>query len=436
MVHAYALLGRYIALDVHSGAVHELDCAAFDVLRADPNLDCDLPLTGEQREAREELLALKDAGLLFSEPEPAQQNVSGLPLKALCLHVSHDCNLRCGYCFAKTGDFGTGSRSTMTPEVAEKAIDYLLARCEGRKNLEIDFFGGEPLMALDTVKHTVEYARGAAPEKNFRFTLTTNGVLLDQEVTEYLNREMNNVVLSLDGRRSVNDAVRKTVGGGGSYDEILENYRHVLATRTGDYYVRGTYTQKNKDFLEDIRHLASLGFRNISLEPAVLPSGHPLALTEDDLPSLCDQYERLCEEMAAGDCGYSFFHFNVDLKQGPCVYKRLRGCGAGIEYAAVTPEGAVYPCHQFVGNNDFLLGDVLRGSFDKSVSEKFYPGGDGREDCQACWARYYCGGGCAASNNTVNGDINISDRLGCALEKKRLECAIYLKTLSPEAETL
>ncbi len=428
MVHSYALLGRYIALDVHSGAVHELDRAAFDVLQSGA-VFTDTPLTPEQAEAREELLALKEDGLLFTEPEPFAVEHAGLPLKALCLHVSHDCNLRCGYCFAKTGDFGTGRRSVMTPEIAERSIDYLLARCGGRRNLEIDFFGGEPLMALDTVKHTVEYARKIAPRKNFRFTLTTNGVLLDEDVTDYLNREMSNVVLSLDGRAHVNDAVRRCVPGGGSYDVILPNYKHVIATRAGDYYVRGTYTKNNLDFNEDISHLASLGFQNISLEPAVLPPGHPLALTEDDVPALCEQYEKLCEQMA-GDCSFSFFHFNVDLEQGPCVYKRLRGCGAGIEYAAVTPEGDVYPCHQFVGREEYRMGHVSEGTFSSEISSRFSElSAEGREDCRECWARYYCGGGCAASNLTVNGDIAKCDRLGCALEKKRLECAIYLKTL-------
>ncbi|MDR1669736.1 MAG: thioether cross-link-forming SCIFF peptide maturase [Oscillospiraceae bacterium] len=428
MVHSYALFGRYIAIDVHSGAVHELDRAAFDVLQKGLLFE-PLNLTPEQAEAREELLALKEDGLLFTEPEAVTVNYADLPLKALCLHVSHDCNLRCAYCFAKTGDFGTGRRLTMPPEVAERAIDYLLARCGGRRNLEIDFFGGEPLMALDTVKHTVTYARRAAPDKNFRFTLTTNGVLLDDGVTEYLNREMSNVVLSLDGRRQVNDAARRLVPDGGSYDEILPKYRHVIATRTGDYYVRGTYTKRNTDFAEDIAHLASLGFRNISLEPAVLPPGHPLALTEEDVPALCRQYELLCERMAE-DGSFAFFHFNVDLAQGPCVYKRLRGCGAGVEYAAVTPEGDVYPCHQFVGREEYRMGSVLDGSFDKDISSWFSDiGAEGREDCRTCWARFYCGGGCAASNLTVNGDIALCDRLGCALEKKRLECAIYLKTL-------
>ncbi len=435
MVHTYTLLGRYLALDVHSGAVHELDRTAFDVLQNNLLFE-PAELTTEQEEARKELLSLKKDGLLFTEPDPVSVNPAGLPLKALCLHVSHDCNLRCAYCFAKTGDFGTGRRSVMAPEIAERAIDFLLARCGGRKNLEIDFFGGEPLMALDTVKHTVEYARKIAPQKNFRFTLTTNGVKLSEDVTGYLNREMSNLVLSLDGRPRVNDAVRRCLSGEGSYDVILPNYRHVLETRTGDYYVRGTYTKNNLDFTKDIAHLASLGFRNISLEPAVLPPEHPLALSEDDIPALCEQYELLCENMAE-DGSFAFFHFNIDLAQGPCIYKRLRGCGAGIEYAAVTPEGDVYPCHQFVGREEYRMGHVSDGSFSQEISSRFSAlESEGREDCRQCWARYYCGGGCAASNLTVNGDIGRCDRLGCALERKRLECAIYLKTLETEGKAI
>ncbi|MDR0325635.1 MAG: thioether cross-link-forming SCIFF peptide maturase [Oscillospiraceae bacterium] len=421
MIHAYELHGRTILLDVESGAVHELDRAAFDALSIPPERH-----TSEQAEAWRELQALKADGLLFTEPdpEPIAARSADLPLKALCMHVSHDCNLRCRYCFAGTGDFGTGRRAVMPPRVAEQAIEYLLARCGGRVNLEVDFFGGEPLMALDTVKHTVEYAKKAAPDKNWRFTLTTNGVLLDEDTVAYLNREMDNLVLSLDGRKEVNDGHR-----GKSYDLLLPKYKRVLETRTGDYYVRGTYTNQNLDFTEDVLHLASLGFANISLEPAVLPPGHPLALTEGNLPALCAEYEKLCGTMAGG-VDFSFFHFNVDLSQGPCVYKRLRGCGAGVEYAAVTPEGDVYPCHQFVGREEFQLGSVLDGSFSQEVSSRFKMlDAHSREDCRNCWAKYFCGGGCAAANLTVNGDILKPDSLGCELAKKRLSCAIYLKTV-------
>jgi uncharacterized protein len=424
VIHAYGIHGKYFVLDVESGAVHELSGAAFSVLRRDaaPNGDCGR----ETVEAWEELMQLKAEGMLFTEPEPEalSARAADLPLKALCMHVSHDCNLRCAYCFAQTGDFGTGNRAVMPPHVAESAVDYLLARCGGRKNLEIDFFGGEPLLAFDTVKHTVAYAKQAAPDKHFRFTLTTNGVLLDEENLTYLNAEMDNLVLSLDGRQEVNDRHR-----GKSYELLLPKYKRVIETRTGDYYVRGTYTNRNPDFAEDVLHLASLGFTNISLEPAVLPPGHPLELRGDDLPALCAEYEKLCGHMSEG-VDFSFFHFNVDLAQGPCVYKRLRGCGAGVEYAAVTPEGDVYPCHQFAGRGDYRMGSVIDGSFSEEISARFKAlDANSREECRSCWAKYFCGGGCAAANLTVNGGILETDRLSCELTKKRLSCAIYLKSV-------
>lgn len=431
MIHAYKLHGKYLVLDVESGAVHELSGAAFAALQTPPEEH-----TPEQGEAWAELMQLKAEGLLFTDPESGQSaysltrpepDIGGgppLPLKALCMHVSHDCNMRCAYCFAGTGDFGTGKRSVMPPPVAEKAVDYLLERCGGRKNLEIDFFGGEPLMAFDTVKHTVAYAKERAPDKRFRFTLTTNGILLDGETIAYLNAEMDNIVLSLDGRREINDFHR-----GKSYDKLLPAYKRVIGTRAGDYYVRGTYTNKNLDFTEDVLHLASLGFTDISLEPAVLPPGHPLGLTAADLPALSAEYEKLCKVMTDG-ADFSFFHFNVDLEQGPCVYKRLRGCGAGVEYAAVTPEGDVYPCHQFAGRGEYLMGSVLDGGFSPDISARFKGlDANSREECRGCWAKYFCGGGCAAANLTVNGDILKADRLGCELAKKRISCAIYIKSV-------
>jgi uncharacterized protein len=429
VIHAYELGGRYIVLDVESGAVHQLDRAAFDALKTPPEQH-----TPEQVEAWVELQALKDEGLLWSGEVPmrmTEELSAKMPLKALCMHVSHDCNLRCKYCFAHTGDFG-GERTLMTPEVAERAVDYLLARCGSRKNLEIDFFGGEPLMAMDTVKHTVKYAKKTAPEKNFRFTLTTNGVLLDNGTIDYLNAEMDNLVLSLDGRREVNDNHRQADGDDGGYgtlyDRLVSSYKRVIETRSGDFYVRGTYTNKNTDFAKDVLHLHSLGFRNISIEPAVLPPSHPLALTEEHLPELFSEYEKLAQTMSGG-AGFSFFHFNVDLEQGPCVYKRLRGCGAGIEYAAVTPEGDIYPCHQFVGRKDYLMGSVFDGKFSDEISGLFKAmDANSREECRSCYVKYFCGGGCAAANLTAGGDMYTPDKLGCALAKKRLDCAIYLKT--------
>lgn len=436
MIHTYTLLGRYILLDVPSGAVHEIDRDTFELMESIvPPMSQTPPeeLSETQREIWDELYSLQEQGLLFTDDRTAP-DVPDTPLKALCLHVAHDCNLRCAYCFAGTGGFGA-ERKLMSPEIGERAIDYLLARCGTRRNLEIDFFGGEPLMAMDTVKHVVDYARAKVPEKNFRFTLTTNGLLLGDETIEYLNREMSNVVLSLDGRPEVHDALRKTVSGEGSYRHIVPKYKRLLESRTGDYYVRGTFTAKNPDFVADVDQLEREGFRQISLEPVVLPKGHPLALTEEHLPFLKLEYERLLERLLEGR-DYNFFHFQIDLEQGPCVYKRVRGCGAGYEYAAVTPDGEIYPCHQFVGNEAFRMGSVLGGDMDAGIARQFQALSiDSREECRQCWVRYYCSGGCAASNLTAEGDIRSCYRLGCELERKRVECAILLKTASIEDDT-
>ncbi|MCL2030778.1 MAG: thioether cross-link-forming SCIFF peptide maturase [Oscillospiraceae bacterium] len=436
MIHKYELLGRYIVLDVSSGAVHQVDKTTYALLdQITPPMAPAPPggLSDAEREAWAELYALQEEGLLFTEDAPVP-DAPETPLKALCLHVAHDCNLRCGYCFASTGDFGA-ERKLMSPETGERAIDYLLARCGPRRNLEIDFFGGEPLMAMDTVRHVVRYARDRAPDKHFRFTLTTNGLLLDEDTIAFLNREMNNVVLSLDGRPGVNDAMRKTVSGEGSYRLVVPKFKRLLASRAGDYFVRGTFTAKNLDFLSDIEQLEREGFENISLEPAVLPPGHPLALTEEHLPFLLREYERLLESMLQGQ-GYNFFHFQLDLEQGPCVYKRVRGCGAGYEYAAVTPDGDLYPCHQFAGRPEFRLGSVREDTpLDGPVSGQFRSLSiDTLADCRACWARYYCSGGCAASNLTAEGSLGRCYALGCELERKRVECAILLKAASFEGQ--
>ncbi len=429
MIHTYSLFDRHIVLDVASGAVHEVDADTLALLQTiTPPMSPEPPvaLPEGQREIWGELFELQQAGLLFTPDEPIPPVPDKTPLKALCLHVAHDCNLRCDYCFASTGDFGTG-RKIMPPDIGERAVDFLLSRCGERKNLEIDFFGGEPLMSLETIRRTVDYARRAAPDKNFRFTTTTNGLLLDDETSDYLNAEMDNVVLSLDGRQSVNDAMRKTIGGRGSYDVIVPKFRRFLEKRDGDYFVRGTYTAQNLDFAADVLAMAEAGFTQLSVEPVVLEGGHRLALTEADLPVLYGEYEKLTAHMLGRD-DFAFFHFNVDLEQGPCVYKRLRGCGAGYEYAAVSPEGDLYPCHQFVGREEYKLGSVLDKSFDGEISARFSRLTiDAKPACRECWARYYCSGGCAASNLTVEGDIAKPYELGCALERKRLECAIYLK---------
>ena len=454
MVHTFRSLGVNVAVDVNSGAVHVLDGLMYDLLTALAERDENGALLGGPlpaelvallpqhdptalADAWEELGELKAQGLLFEEDdyidlEKAASMQQQALVKALCLHVSHDCNLRCRYCFASTGDFGTGRRMTMDVETAKKAIDFVIAKSGGRRNIEVDFFGGEPLMAMDTVKATVEYARSIEKQhgKCFRFTITTNGVLLNDENIDYINREMSNAVLSLDGRKEVNDDLRPTVNGKGSYDVIVPKFKKLIAGRgIKDYYLRGTFTRFHKDFAEDVKELAAIG-KNVSVEPVVGKEDDPYALQEADLPELKAEYERLAEYLKDHP-ETNFFHFNVDLSQGPCVIKRLRGCGAGCEYVAVTPDGDIYPCHQFVGNEDYKLGSVHDGSFDKVLSSRFAGRNTyTREECAHCWARFYCSGGCSASNLLVNGDIKHPHKVGCELERKRLECAIALRAIA------
>ena len=448
MVHTFEALGVKLAVDVNSGAVHVLDDLTYRLLplveppmaeHCPPELLSRLPeyRTEAVEEGWQDLRELAGNGLLFVEddyvdPAAATALQQSAPIKALCLHVSHDCNLRCQYCFASTGDFGTG-RKIMDIETAKRAIDFVIQRSGSRRNIEVDFFGGEPLMAMDTVKATVAYARSIEKKagKCFRFTITTNGVLLDDENIDYINREMSNAVLSLDGRPQVNDRMRKTVNGKGSYEVIVPKFQKLVAGRgTKDYYLRGTFTHYNLDFAEDVMHMADLGFRNVSVEPVVGEETCGYALKDEDLPVVLEQYEKLAEKLK-DRTDVNFFHFNVDLAQGPCVIKRLRGCGAGCEYVAVTPEGDIYPCHQFVGNPAYKIGSLSDGSFDMELSHRFsclniYT----REECRDCWARFYCSGGCSASNLLVNGDIKKPNHVGCEMERKRLECAIALKALA------
>ena len=444
MVHTFEALGCYIAVDVNSGAVHVLDKMMYDLLR-----EVDGPMgercpaelkdklsqypAAELDECWAELLDLQNQGLLFEKDDYVNPNMAVIrnaPVKALCLNVSHDCNLRCKYCFASTGDFGMG-RKTMTLETAKKAIDFVVKRSGVRRNIEVDFFGGEPLMAMDTVKETVKYARGLEKEagKNFRFTITTNGVLLNDENIEYINEEMDNCVLSLDGRREVNDAHRPTAKGTGSYDVIVPKFKKLIDGRGDkDYYLRGTFTRDNLDFAEDVMHLAELG-ESVSVEPAVGKVGDPFAVREEDLPKVRAEYDKLARELLKNP-DVNFFHFNVDLAQGPCVIKRMRGCGAGCEYVCITPDGDIYPCHQFVGNEDFKMGNVYDDTFDMDMASRFagmniYT----RKECGDCWAKFYCSGGCSAANYNTNGDITQPSHVGCEMERKRLECAIAMRAI-------
>ena len=452
MIHKYLLNGYNIVLDVNSGAVHVVDDVTSDLLDI-----LDLPITDDSEgelveklqhkytveqitEAYQDVRELMEMDQLFSEDtygDYATKMVSG-PVKAMCLHIAHDCNLRCKYCFASTGEYG-GKRALMSAEVGKKAIDYLLKYSYGRKNLELDFFGGEPTMNFDAVKEVVAYARSKEQEygKNFRFTITTNGVLLDDEKIDFINREMYNCVLSLDGRKEINDAIRPTVNGKGSYDLIVPKYQKLVEARRkcadnrNQYYVRGTFTKKNLDFTQDVLHLFDLGFDQVSVEPVVSPEYQDYAITEEDLPRIFQEYEALAKtvlQLKKEGKKFNFFHFMIDLDQGPCAIKRLRGCGCGNEYVAVTPEGDVYPCHQFVGMDDWKMGSVLDQSLDLEKKDYFaktnvYT----KEDCKNCWAKFYCSGGCNANSLQYAGDVRKSHRISCELEKKRLECAIMIQ---------
>ena len=447
MIHKFKLGGFYIVLDVNSGGVHSVDELTYDLLDyAQPPFDEEKLNTAlsalsskysaeDIKEAFEEIQELYNDKILFSDDDYekfAKYSVVS-PIKAMCLLISHDCNLRCKYCFASTGDYGEG-RKLMTFETGKKAIDFLIENSGDRVNLELDFFGGEPLMNFDVVKQIVEYARGKEKEhnKNFRFTITTNGMLLTDEKIDFINKEMSNVVLSIDGRKEVNDRLRVRVDGTGSYDKILEGYKKLVSKRGDkDYYVRGTFTKYNLDFSNDVMHLYELGFDQVSVEPVMADKEMPYAIVEDDLEAIYKEYEVLADKIEkirenGGFC--NFFHFMLDLDQGPCAIKRLRGCGSGNEYVAISADGDIYPCHQFVGIPEFKMGNLEDGTFDNSIKEKFanthvYA----KDDCKKCWAKFYCSGGCNANNFLYEGDILKAHKLSCKLMQKRLECAIMLQ---------
>jgi uncharacterized protein len=444
VIHKYKMFDENIVLDVNSGAVHVFDELSFEIL------DYYKKLSNEQivdklsakyekgliKEALREIEGLEKIGQLFTEDEYKKSlpNWDKKPVvKALCLHISHDCNLRCKYCFASTGDFG-GERSMMSPEVGKKAIDLLIKESEKRINLEVDFFGGEPLLNFDTVKEILEYALTKEKEynKKFRFTITTNALLLNKENVDYINKHMGNIVLSIDGRPEINDNMRFRVDGRGSYKEILPKIKEVADLRNQDkYYVRGTYTRENLDFSKDVLHLADQGFKQISVEPVVAAKDSGYDLREEDLPQLFEEYEKLAKEYVKrkndGE-GFNFFHFMIDLNQGPCVAKRITGCGSGHEYLAVTPDGDIYPCHQFVGMEEFKVGKVDDGILNANIQKYFKDSNVyTKPECMECWAKFYCSGGCAANSYQFKKDINKAYIVGCELEKKRVECALWVK---------
>jgi uncharacterized protein len=446
LVHLFKNNGYNIVLDVNSSAVHVVDDVVYDVLdemnRGADKEELEKKLAGnysadEIREAEEECDELKEQGMLFTEDiyRDAVDQYQNRPtvVKALCLHIAHDCNLACRYCFAGEGEYH-GRRALMSYETGKEALDFLVKNSGNRRNLEVDFFGGEPTLNWEVVEELVRYGRSIEKKynKNFRFTLTTNGILLNDEIMEFCNREMGNVVLSLDGRKEVHDYMRPLRGGQGSYDRIVSKFQKFADSRNQEkYYVRGTFTHHNLDFAKDVLHMADLGFRQISIEPVVAPPTEDYAIREEDLPTIMEQYDILAAEMvkrAKEGRGFNFFHFMIDLTGGPCVYKRLSGCGSGTEYLAVTPWGDLYPCHQFVGTEDFCLGNVRDGILRPDICAEFKKCGVySRKDCSECFSRFFCSGGCAANSYNFTGQINDVYKIGCAMQKKRVECALMIK---------
>lgn len=456
MIHCYKLGGLNIVLDVFSGSVHVVDDVAYDVIemyeKNTADEICSFILNkykdvseNEVREGLEQIEELKNAGKLFTTDSfkpianKLKEKTSGV-VKALCLHVAHTCNLNCSYCFASQGKYH-GDRAIMSLEVGKRALDFLIENSGTRRNLEVDFFGGEPLMNFDVVKELVKYAREREKQcgKNFRFTLTTNGVLIDDDVIDFANKEMSNVVLSLDGRKEVHDRFRVDFAGQGSFDKIVPKFQKLVKERGNkDYYMRGTFTHHNPDFLKDIKTMLDLGFTELSMEPVVCSPDDPSALTEEDFPIVSKQYEQLAElmlERRKEGKPFTFYHYMIDLKGGPCIYKRVSGCGSGTEYMAVTPWGDLYPCHQFVGEEKFKLGNVFDGVTNKGIQDEFMACNVySRKECEDCWAKLYCSGGCAANAYHATGSVKGVYAYGCELFKKRMECAIMLEASKAQDE--
>lgn len=447
MIHQYKNNGYNIVIDANSGSVHSVDEVAYDIIKLydqgkthifEKIKEAYPDITEEDvKETLEDIEELKKEGKLFSEDifeefAPAMKKKQSV-LKAICLHVAHDCNMDCGYCFAGKGEY-QGEKGLMSLETGKKALDFLVANSKGRKNLEVDFFGGEPLLNWDVCKELVKYGRSLEKEhnKNFRFTLTTNGLLVDDEVMEFANREMSNVVLSLDGKREVNDKMRHTKNGKGTYDLIIDKFKKFASSRNQqDYYMRGTYTKYNLDFADDIIHMADLGFKELAMEPVVASEEAPYALSQEDLPRLKENYDKLAKEMIKRykeDRGFNFYHYSVDLTGGPCISKRISGCGVGTEYLAITPQGEIYPCHQFVGDEKYLMGNLDDGITKGEICDEF----EGcnvysHKECKDCFAKLYCSGGCAANAYHTTGSVNGVYDFSCELHRKRIECAIMIK---------
>ena len=452
MVHRYRQGGLNIVIDTYSGSIHAVDDVAYDIIGEFEDKEKDEIISemlakykgtegiedGDIEECYEQVAELANAGKLFAKDsfEPMANKLkekTSNVVKALCLHVAHTCNLNCAYCFASQGKY-SGDRAVMSLEVGKRALDFLIENSGTRRNLEVDFFGGEPLMNFDVVKELVAYARVREKEagKNFRFTLTTNGVLIDDDVIEFANKEMSNVVLSLDGRKEIHDRYRVDYAGKGSWERIVPKFQKLVEARGGKgYYMRGTFTHQNPDFLEDIKTMLDLGFTELSMEPVVCAPDDPSALTEEDVKIVKEQYEKLAELMREREKEgkpFTFYHYMLDLTDGPCIYKRISGCGSGTEYMAVTPWGDLYPCHQFVGDEKFRLGSIYEGVTNHEIQGEFkccnvyaHP------ECADCWAKLYCSGGCAANAYHATGSIRGIYKQGCELFRKRMECAIYIQ---------